>query len=200
MAPRRHIQVQIITVLILSIVVLSAVAVSYGLGFFQGLDNFFYDLHFKYRGTVANTQEIVLVLMDEKSSGELKRTRGMWSRKHLAKALENLCAAEAEIIGLDMILSAPDSEPTTDIILADTIYQCNNVVLGRDSSGAQDELSSPLPIFQEGMIGDGFLDVLVDRDDVLRKVEYLNAKPLSDGGLMLLPSFSLELARAFLNI
>ena len=50
------------------------------------------------------------------------------------------------------------------------------------------------------MIGDGFIDVPLDEDEILRKIRFLNAKPLPDGNLQLSPAFSLELARSFYNI
>ena len=145
MVLQKQIKVQALTVFVLSIVVLAAVIIGHGTGLFQSLDNYLYDLHFKYRGTISNTQNVVLVLMDEKSSGELKRARGIWSRSHLSQALDNLCAAETEVIGLDMILSVPDIDPSVDPVLAEEIYQCNNVILGRVSSGKEGSQLNPLP-------------------------------------------------------
>ena len=185
---------------LLSAIITAATALSYNRNAFQWLDHLFYDLHLKSVSNTTRPPKIVLVLMDEKSSVELQRKRGAWSRMQLAAALHNLCNANAEIVGLDMILSVPDPEPDVDNTLAKVIYNCNNVVLGRASSSKGVSDIPPLPIFQEGMIGDGFLDVAQDEDEVLRRIRFLNAKPLEDGGLMLLPSFALEVARTYLNI
>lgn len=159
-----------------------------------------YDLHMKWRGPVGTSGTVMLVLTDEKSAVELNKSRGLWSRRQLADALNNLCRAGAEIIGLDMWLSSPDQDPMDDRELAKAIDKCNNIILARISSTREIEEIAPLPIFQEGMIGDGFIDLPLDEDEILRRISYLYAKPLADGSLQLVPAFSLELVRAYLNI
>ncbi|MDO9109820.1 MAG: CHASE2 domain-containing protein, partial [Desulfatirhabdiaceae bacterium] len=90
--------------------------------------------------------------------------------------------AGAEIIGLDMVLSSPDLDPKADMSLAEAINVCNNVVLARVSASPAGEIL-PIQMFGDGMIGDGFIDVPLDGDEILRKVRFLNAKPLPDGNL-----------------
>jgi len=197
-AKRLH-RIQIFYSLILTGIVAVGVVFSYSHGFFRISDNYIYDLHIKWRGTQKISDKIVLVLMDEKSAAELKRHKETWSRRQLGTAIRNLSNAGAEVIGLDMVLSSPDLDPEADMFLAKAIKDSNNVVLSRVSASHAGEIL-PLSIFEEGMIGDGFIDVPLDEDEILRKIRFLNAMPLPDGNLQLSPAFSLELARSFYNI
>ena len=183
-----------------SCVITGGAWLAYEQGLFSTADHFFYDLRMQWRGPLQPSGQVVLVLMDEDSSQELKRRKGAWSRLQLALALDNLCRAQAEIIGLDIVLAAPDHLPGADDALAKRIYECNNLVLARVLSTPGGGEIQPLPLFQEAMIGDGFVDVDLDPDGVLRRIRFLNAKPLAGGGLSLLPAFSLEVARTFRNI
>jgi len=196
---KRLLRIQIYCSFLLTGIVAAGVVFSYCYGLFRISDNYVYDLHIKWRGTQKISDKIVLVLMDEKSALELKRHKETWSRRQLGTAIRNLSNAGAEVIGLDMILSSPDLDPEADLFLAKAIKDSNNVVLARVSASHAGEIL-PLPIFEEGMIGDGFIDVPLDEDEILRKIRFLNAKPLPDGNLQLSPAFSLELARSFNNI
>lgn len=196
---KRLYRIQVIFSILLTAVLISGACVSYNYGLLKRSDNYLYDLHIKWRGKEKVSGKIVLVLMDEKSASELKRHKETWSRHQLGEAIYNLTKAGAEIIGLDMVLSSPDLDPKADMSLAEAINVCNNVVLARVSASPAGEIL-PIQMFGDGMIGDGFIDVPLDGDEILRKVRFLNAKPLPDGNLQLSPSFSLELARSFLNI
>lgn len=191
---------QIMATVFCCLVVIGGTIFAYGQGYLANADNFLYDLSISWRGPVATSGQVALVLMDEESAVRLKRQRGQWSRRMLAGALDNLCAAGAEVIGLDMLMSAPDQDQEADRLLAAAISSCNNVVLARVSTAQGVEEIAPLGPFQEGMIGDGFIDVPLDEDGILRKIRFLNAKPQPDGGLALLPSFALELARTYRNL
>lgn len=137
--------------------------------------------------------------MDQQSAVALKRRQGSWSRRHLAQAIDNLRRAGAAVIGIDLIFSSPSPDPQDDIMLAKAIESSGNVVLARISSSHGKEITA-LNRFQDAMVGDGFIDVPLDVDNILRKVRFFNARRLPDGGLELIPSFSLELARVFYDI
>jgi adenylate cyclase len=199
LSAKRLYRIQIYLSLVLTGIVAAGVIFSYSYGFFRISDNYIYDLHVKWRGTQKISDRIVLVLMDEKSAAELERHKGTWSRYQLGTAIRNLTNAGAEVIGLDMVMSSPDLDPKADLFLAKAISESNNVVLSKVSASHAGEIVS-LPVFEEGMIGDGFIDVPLDEDEILRKIRFLNAKPLPDGNLQLSPAFSLELARSFYNI
>jgi len=191
---------QILATALCSLLVIGATVFTYHQGLLATADNFFYDLSISWRGPVGASGQVALVLMDENSAVRLQRQRGQWSRRMLAGALANLCNAGAEVIGLDMVMSAPDQDQEADRILAASISRCNNVVLARVGAAQGVEGIAPLAPFQAAMIGDGFIDVPLDEDGVLRKIRFLNAKPQPGGGLDLLPSFALELARSYRNI
>ena len=199
MSERRLTRIQAGFSLFLTCLVICLVSVCYQAGLFSWIDFYIFDRHTSFRGPMETAGSIVLVSMDEKSAIELKRHKGTWSRLHLAQALNNLTEAGAEIIGLDFILSSPDLDPEVDRILADTMERCNNVIL---AWSAQGDGVFPMVMFQEAMLADGFIDLQPDRDDqILRNIRFLNPRPLEEeGGLQLLPSFSLELARSFGDI
>lgn len=188
-----------LSAVLLTLVIGVSVSLGYYFGLFGLADNFVADIFVKWRGFQPSTGQIVLVLMDERSAVELNRRKGSWSRRQLARALTHLHQAQAEIIGVDLVLTDPDMDPDADRALARVIEKCNNVVLARVASSRDGEIT-PLPVFQKSMIGDGFIDLPLDKDQVLRSMRFFNAKPLPDGNLQLLPAFALELARVFLNI
>jgi adenylate cyclase len=163
------------------------------------LDYLLYDLNFYFRGGAPASGRVVLVLLDERSVLELHRTR-YWSRSQLAQAILHLKEAGAEIIALDMLLSTPDSDPMEDMALAHAISDVGNVVMARVASASGVGEIAPLPLFQQGMVGDGFIDLTPDADDVLRRVHFFHARSMEDGSLQLLPSFSLEVIRAYYNL
>jgi len=191
---------QIIVSALCIIIVLSSVCGIYLLGGFKRIDYLLYDLHFRWRGPIPTSQKVILVLMDDKSAVELNRKHGQWSREQTARALYNLTRAGAEIIGLDMIISDPDPNLDEDKTLAKAILECNNVVLARISSTQSGIERTSLPVFRSQAIGEGFIDVPLDVDDVWRRLRYFNATPLADGSLQFYPAFALELARTFLYI
>ena len=182
------------------VLVTGTVIFSYRAGLFDRADNYLYDLNVAWRGSQDTADRITLVLMDEESAVRLNRHRGQWSRKNMAAALDHICGAGAAVVGLDMVLSAPDLDPESDRLLADSIRECCNVVLARVSAAQGVAEIAPRQIFQEEMIGDGFIDVPLDQDGVLRKIRFLNAKPLVDGALQLLPAFALEVSRVYLDL
>jgi adenylate cyclase len=200
MEPKKELyQKHLVYSLLFTLLFITAVSILYRFHYLERADLFLHDLHFKWRGPKPASGNVVLVLMDQKSSMELKRKKGAWSRRHMAKALENLCQAGAEIIGMDLVLFAPGRNKGEDLELAKAISKCNNVVLAKFISVDGRGEVVPLPVFQEAMIGDGFINMFPDKDGILRRIPFLSIKPLKQG-LLISPSFSLELARTYLNL
>jgi len=200
MTSAKHLdKLQRLAAVALTLILSACIYGSYYWGLFITPDNYLSDLRIKWRGFKPSSGKIVLVLMDEKSARELNRHKDAWSRHQLAQALDNICQAEAEIVGVDLVLAAPDTDPVADQVLAQAIEACNNVILARVASSRDGEIT-PLQPFLTAMLGDGFIDLPPDDDQVLRRIRFFNAKPMADGNLQLLPSFALELVRAFLNI
>ena len=71
------------------------------------------------------TDNAVLVAIDERSVNELGRWP--WSRKELAKLVENL--SEARVVALDIVFSEREN-PASDIRLREAIAKAGNVILG----------------------------------------------------------------------
>jgi adenylate cyclase len=182
-----------------TVLLTTLVVIGYSSRLLERADLFLYDLHFSWRGPQPTSGKTVLVLMDQKSATELERRKGSWSRAQVARALENLCRAGAEVIGLDMVFFAPSQEAEEDHALAAAMDRCGNVVLAKFVAEEGKAEVTALPRFQEAMLGEGFINMFPDRDAVLRKIPFFSAKP-SPEGVILSPSFSLEMVRAFLNL
>ena len=196
---KRLIRNHIILSCLFSFLFIILITLFYRIQVLERADLFLYDLHFKWRGYQSTSGSIVLVLMDQRSASVLKREKGAWSRFQMAKALENLCAAGAEIIGLDMVFFAPGHDRGEDIALARAIDDCDNVILANVLEVEGGEEMNALPVFEEGMIGDGFINMFPDRDGILRKISLFSIKPVKEG-VDVSPSFSLEVTRAYLNL
>ncbi len=190
---------QLLYSLFLSLFFISAICVAATYNLLDRGDLAIYDGHFRLKGPRPPSGKVMLVLMDQQSARELKRKKGSWSRKNLATAIENLCNAGSEIIGIDLVLFAPGHDQKEDLLLSEAIEECGSVVLAKFVASEDRGEVNPLPIFQDAMIGDGFINTTTDIDDVLRRIPLLSIKP-TDSGISLSPGFSLELARTFLNI
>jgi adenylate cyclase len=71
------------------------------------LDSAALDVQFRLRGERSPGQEVVLVLVDEKSLNEVGRWP--WSRDTQARLLEQLAADRPAVIGLDIIYAEPET-------------------------------------------------------------------------------------------
>ena len=155
--------------------------------------------HFQWRGPLPTSGRICLVYMDNESAKALKREQGRWSRVQMAKAIRNLCGAGANVVGLDLVFFSPSPDRNDDALLAKTMDACGNVVLAKYLPLSGRGEITPLPEFQESMIGDGFINMFPDMDGKIRKMPFLSTRPV-EGGLLISPSFSLELVRVYLNM
>lgn len=92
------------------------------IGFFKGINNYFYDLSFRLRGVRDYNSDIIIVTIDEKTLSKL----GRWpiSRSYYADLLNFLGKARA--VGLDIILSEPSRD---DPALGMAIKRHGRVVL-----------------------------------------------------------------------
>lgn len=90
------------------------------------------ELMFEYRGEIAQSQQVVIVDIDEKSIDAI----GQWpfSRDNMAQVLINLTNANAGIIGLDIIFSEQDR--SSPLLMAQKLnlegdFQDNDQILGQ---------------------------------------------------------------------
>lgn len=92
------------------------------LGFFEGINSFFYDLSFRIRGSRHTDSRIVIAAIDEKTLKKL----GRWpiKRAYYADLLDR--TREATVVGLDIIMAEPSED---DPLLARAIQRHGRVVL-----------------------------------------------------------------------
>jgi adenylate cyclase len=76
------------------------------------LDNTALDFQFKLRGERSPGEEIVLVLVDEKSLKE--EGRWPWSRRKQAQLLDAIRSGDPSVIGLDIIYAEPEESPLVE--------------------------------------------------------------------------------------
>jgi PAS domain S-box-containing protein len=92
------------------------------LGFFEGMNNYCYDLYFRLRGPINPDKRIVIVAIDERSLEQL----GQWPipRVHYARLLDHL--ARAGVVGFNIIMAEPARD---DALLDKAIRKQGRVVL-----------------------------------------------------------------------
>ena len=154
---KRLFQTYLLYACLSTVVLTTLAAVGYSSRLLERADLLLYDLHFSWRGDQPASGKTVLILMDQESAAELKRLKGSWSRGHVARALDNLCEADAGVIGLDMVFFAPGQETAEDDALAAAMDRCGNVVLAKFVAEEGKTEISALPRFQEAMLGEGFI-------------------------------------------
>ncbi len=130
------------------------------LGFFEGINNYLYDLSFRLRGSIKHDERILIAAIDEKTLSEL----GKWplKRTYYSNLLDSL--NEASAIGLDIIFSEASED---DLSLAESIKRLGKVVLPvyvTKTSG----VSRPSEVFSFAKTG--HIHVEPDTDEITRKV------------------------------
>jgi len=117
--------------------VLMAVIMFFELSPLESLEEKLYDYHFKVRGAVKPSGDVVIAAIDEKSLGSLGRWP--WSRDRLAQLVKRLSEEGAEIIVFDNFFFEKEKN---DRLLGQAIGQAGNVIL---PIVFEFDRSSPLP-------------------------------------------------------
>jgi len=185
------------TGLAIGVGVLLSVLALYLLGAFEWLELRSYDL------TVTSTPlpplhtPILLVRIDEESDVQLNVRAQDVSRSTYAEAVRRLARAGAAVIGLDVIFSRPRDQEG-DAALAQAIEEAGHVILARYIG--EMEHKTPLPEFRKGALGEGLINVSLDRDGVLRRVPLVALDYREDGGEPApVLAMSVEVARHYLD-
>jgi CHASE2 domain-containing sensor protein/two-component sensor histidine kinase len=134
--------------------------------------------------------DVVLVLIDDESLA--RHGRWPWSRTKLANLVTTLSRSGAQVIGLDILLSEPQSADT-DAQLAAAIRDSGRVVLVDKIAAYSDGQSrwiDPLRVFEEASLGLGHAQAVLDGDGVCRRFP---PRELSVDGVRL--AFALETAK-----
>lgn len=92
------------------------------IGFFEGINNYFYDLFFRIRGKIEPPRQVLIAAIDEKTLEKL----GRWpiKRRCYAQLLEKL--GSARVVGIDIIMAEKSKD---DPLLARAIAKHGRVVL-----------------------------------------------------------------------
>ncbi len=130
------------------------------LGFFEGLNNYCYDLYFRLQPTTAVNKRIVLITVDEESLKKL----GRWpiSRKYYAELLQRLKLAD--VVGFDILFDEPSKD---DPLFRAAIRRQGRVVL---AAHVNRYLQVKLPVFYRDAAGIGHVHVDLDVDGEARYV------------------------------
>ncbi len=115
-----------------------------------------------------STSDVVLILIDDRSLEKVGRWP--WSRTVLAQLVDKLAAQQPKVIGIDILLSEPESK-AADVALADAIYRAGNVVLVDKISGPTGDRLwvDPIPELQNAAVSIGHAQALLDPDGVCRR-------------------------------
>lgn len=107
---------------ILLFILLSAIIASESLGFFSGLDNYFYDQFFRLRGNRLTSDKVVIVAIDSHSLERL----GKWpvARSHYAVLLDKL--ALAKTVCFDILFTEGSAD---DQLFSEAISKHGKVIL-----------------------------------------------------------------------
>jgi signal transduction histidine kinase/CHASE2 domain-containing sensor protein len=147
------------------------------------------DTFFRITPAPAEPSKVLLVLIDDQSLQEYGRWP--WSRALLARLTHNLADAGAAVIGLDILLSEPQS-PETDAALRQALKESRRTVLA-DKIGSYPDgprWVEPLTDFSDAALAVGHVHAPLDADSVCRSFP---AHELSIDGARW--AFAVEVAR-----
>lgn len=148
----------------------------------------FTDTFFRLSPIPAPKSRVVLVTIDDES---LQRYgRWPWSRTLLAKLTNNLVQAGASVVGLDILLSEPQS-PAADQALQDALHGGRTVIVDKIASYPEGpRWMEPLPQFAGAAVAVGHAQAPLDADSVCRR--YPPLQLTLDGSRW---AFAVEVAR-----
>ena len=157
------------TLLTLVLILLTGVAAWQG--WLWRADQMLYDAGVSL-GARTVPDDIVIVAIDEES---LRRIgRWPWSRTIHATLVNKLASAEPRAIGLDIILSEPDSaSPASDALLANEIRKCGRVVLPVLPRSLVPGLLTegrPTRLIGDSAAGLGHIEIQLDADGIARSI------------------------------
>ncbi|HQV32959.1 MAG TPA: CHASE2 domain-containing protein [Calditrichia bacterium] len=159
------------------------------------------DWRFSWRGAESVSESPIVLVAIDNASFEMLPERWPWPRNYYAHAVENLTAAGAKAIGIDVIFDVPDpGDSTRDEQLA-RIVRGKPVVLARKLERSERlstlwQLTDPIPVLREAADPNlGLVSISADPDGIYRR--YPIAMPFYN---RLLNSFALEMLRVYLGI
>jgi CHASE2 domain-containing sensor protein/signal transduction histidine kinase len=127
----------------------------------------FTDTFFRILPVPKQRSQVVLVTIDDES---LQRYgRWPWSRTLLAKLTNNLAQAKASVIGLDILLSEPQS-PQADAALEKALHAGPTVIVDKIAAyPTGPKWIEPVPQFAQSVSAVGHAQAVLDVDSVCRR-------------------------------
>lgn len=127
----------------------------------------FTDTFFRLSPSPKKKSDVVLVTVDDES---LQRYgRWPWSRTLLAKLTNNLVKGGASVVGLDILLSEPQS-PAADRALQNALQGGRAVIVDKIASYPDGpQWMEPLPQFSQAAVAVGHAQAPLDSDSVCRR-------------------------------
>jgi CHASE2 domain-containing sensor protein len=147
------------------------------------------DLYFRLRAPEPASDQVALVLIDDASLEQYGRWP--WPRSLLAKLVRETSAHHPRALGLDILLSEPEDEPS-DRDLAAAFREAGKIVLAAKIGSASQGQNwvEPLPLFAHNAAGIGHVQAELGPDGICRRVPTFEMT--AEGPR---PALALELAR-----
>ncbi len=163
-------KIKIITLCTLAVVISALI----GFGFLETFENYAYDNLFAKSNEYVN--DVVIIAIDDASIQEIGRFP--WDRDVYGKLVDNLVEGEAAAIGFDIIFSEIQGEE--DEVFRDSISKTDGVTLAinaeltgevskSDKSLVASSFYYPNEVLMEADPKVGFINSLMDRDNVVRR-------------------------------
>lgn len=134
------------------------------------------DMLMRLRGIQKPSSDIVIVAIDD-ASFNWTGYRWPWPRSYYAEIVNQINTGGGKVVGLDMILFAPDEEPANDPMFADALGKTPSAVtvlqIVRDPKKdyTVTTLSKPLPVYQDVIDALGITAFMRDEDAIVRGVQ-----------------------------
>lgn len=153
------------------------VCLSYGYGFFYGIENFFEDILFSTRPVSSN---VVILEIDSQSIEKIGQWP--WRREVFAQAFSRLDTYKPKSVGLDVIMSEPSRFGKMDdnalaSVLNNVSYpvvipvEALSLSINRNAASFSENFLKPLREFQtNSMISLGHVNLINDRDGIVRSL------------------------------
>lgn len=148
-------------------------------GIVTALENRALDLLFQLRDAKhpdtrerGRSEPITIIEIDERSIRESNIRLQKWPRDYYARLIDRARDGGAKVIGLDLYLSEEGGrsaeDKAADQLLADSIYNTENMVIVQKLEAGGIPAIVPLPVFAEGATAVGFADLPHDTDNSVR--------------------------------
>ena len=126
------------------------------------------DSFFRLAPPPAQRSEVVLVLIDDESLRQYGRWP--WSRALLGRLMNKIADSGAGVIGLDVLLSEPQS-PEADAVLQSALETSRRAVIVGKIGNFRDgpHWIEPLPAFSQAATAVGHAHAVLDEDSICRR-------------------------------